>query len=86
MHGLYRLLACFAMLLTAGSAFLVAFFAIWQLRSRWRFLLLLYPLAMSLALVYFGEHYVIDTIMGAVAAGVAMAGCWWWERRAAAQR
>jgi membrane-associated phospholipid phosphatase len=66
--------------LHAGIAFLVAFFAIWRLHAWWRWLLLAYPLAMSLALVYFAEHYVIDTIMGALAAGVAMGACAWWER------
>ena len=37
---------------------------------------------MSLALVYSAEHYLIDAIMGAVIAVLAMVGCAWWERRA----
>lgn len=32
--------------------------------SRWRYLLVLYPLTMGFALVYLGEHYVIDLIAG----------------------
>jgi hypothetical protein len=67
--------------LHAGIAFLVAFYAIARLRGAWRWLLLLYPVAMSVALVYASEHYVIDTIMGAFIAGLAMLGCASWERR-----
>ena len=40
--------------------------------SAWRWLLLLYPVAMSLALIYSAEHYLIDAIMGAVIAALAM--------------
>ncbi len=67
--------------LHAGIAFLIAFYAIWRLSTRWRWLLLLYPIAMSTALVYFAEHYVIDAVAGAAVAGLAMIGCWLWERR-----
>lgn len=70
--------------LHAGIAFLVAFYAIWRLSSRWRWLLLLYPVAMSLALVYFAEHYVIDAIAGGLLAAVVMVGCRRWERTRAA--
>jgi hypothetical protein len=70
--------------LHAGIAFLVAFWAISRLRARWRWLLLAYPLAMSLALVYFAEHYVVDTIVGAVLAGLVMVVVGRWERRRAA--
>jgi hypothetical protein len=70
--------------LHAGIAFLVVFYAIWRLRSPLRWLLLLYPLAMSLALVYFAEHYVVDAIAGALVAGAVMVGCKAWEDRRAA--
>ncbi len=69
--------------LHAGITFLIAFYAITRLRGRWRYLVLLYPVAMSTVLVYSGEHYVIDAIMGAVIAVLAMVGCSWWERRRA---
>lgn len=69
--------------LHAGMAFLVVFFAIWKLRSAWRWLLLLYPVAMSATLVYSGEHYVVDCLAGAGIAGLAMALTAWWERRRA---
>ncbi|MGI8759740.1 MAG: phosphatase PAP2 family protein [Jatrophihabitantaceae bacterium] len=46
-----------------------------QLHSRRRYLLLLYPAAMGLTLVYTGEHYVLDLVVGAgyaLAADAAM--------------
>ena len=67
--------------LHAGIAFLVAFFGSSRgchFAVRW--LLLAYPLAMSLALTYFAEHYVIDAIMGAVIAALAMVIGAWWDR------
>lgn len=68
--------------LHAGIAFLIAFYAISRLRSPLRWLLILYPLAMSTALVYFGEHYVVDTIAGAALALLVLVGCSAYERRA----
>lgn len=50
--------------LHAGFAALIALFIGRRLHSRWRWLLALYPLAMGLALVYAGEHYVIDIVAG----------------------
>lgn len=70
--------------LHAGIAFLVVFWFLSRLHSRWRYLLLLYPLAMSLALTYFAEHYVIDAIAGAALAGLVMVAVGRWERRRAA--
>lgn len=70
--------------LHAGIAFLVAFWFVTRLGSPWRWLLLLYPLAMSLALTYFAEHYVIDAVCGAALALLVMVGVGRWERRRAA--
>ena len=66
--------------LHAGTAFLVAFYAIYKLRSNWRWVVLLYPMLMSLGLVYDGEHYVIDIIAGAAVAYVVHRGSLYWER------
>lgn len=66
--------------LHAGTACLVAFYGISMLRSRLRWLLLLYPLTMTVALVYFGEHYVVDALAGAALAGVVMIASRQWER------
>jgi membrane-associated phospholipid phosphatase len=66
--------------LHGGLAMLVALYAITRLRSPWRWLLVAYPLLMGVALVYAGEHYVIDILAGWLLAAVVMAGCGWWER------
>ena len=66
--------------LHAGIAFLIAIYGIQRLRvPRWRWLLLLYPLAMSTALVYYGEHYVVDVLAGGLLAAVVLLGCQLWE-------
>jgi membrane-associated phospholipid phosphatase len=68
------------------SAFcaLVAFFLWSRVRRRWlRPLLLLYPLAMGIALMSTGEHYFFDVLLGWIYAGLVMAGWAWWERRRA---
>jgi membrane-associated phospholipid phosphatase len=65
--------------LHAGIAFLIALYAIQRWRSPARWLMLAYPLAMSVALVYFGEHYVIDVVAGALLAVVVLVGCKVWE-------
>jgi membrane-associated phospholipid phosphatase len=60
---------------------------LWKLVPRWaRPLLAVYPPLMSLALVYSGEHYVVDCIAGWVYAVAAFAAVNWaferWARRA----
>lgn len=80
MHGMGNKIAAMPSLHT-GIAALVAFWAISRLRSPWRWLLLLYPVAMGVALCYFGEHYVIDEIAGVAVAGVVMLAWAWRDRR-----
>jgi membrane-associated phospholipid phosphatase len=70
--------------LHAGIAFLVAFWFVSRLHSPYRWLLLLYPLVMSLSLVYFAEHYAVDVLVGGVLAAVVMVAVGRWERRRAA--
>ena len=72
--------------LHAGTAALVAFFAISRLRSPWRFAFLLYPVAMGFMLVYYGEHYVVDIVAGYLLAGFIMWACANWERGGALRR
>jgi membrane-associated phospholipid phosphatase len=67
--------------LHAAVAFLVALYAVQRLTSRWRWLFMLYPLTMSFALVYLGEHYVTDVLAGAACAAAVAAACTAWERR-----
>jgi membrane-associated phospholipid phosphatase len=45
-------------------AVLVALMIASRLRTRWRYLLALYPVAMGVTLVYTGEHYVLDLVAG----------------------
>ena len=66
--------------LHAGISFLVVLYAIQRLRSPWRWALVAYPLTMSFALVYDGEHYVIDILAGAALALAVLAACSFWER------
>lgn len=65
--------------LHAGMTVLIAAYAVQRLRTRWRWLLLAYPVAMSTALVYYGEHYVIDVLAGALLAALVLVGCKVWE-------
>lgn len=66
--------------LHTGVAVMVALYVVYRLSSPWRWLALLYPVAMGTALVYLGEHYVTDLLGGVVLAVVVLAGCGRWER------
>ena len=70
---------------TAYAMMAVAFF-LPMVAKRWWPLLLAYPLAMTFTLVYTGEHYVADVLVGwlyvgGVFAGVGYAERWWARRR-----
>jgi membrane-associated phospholipid phosphatase len=70
---------------TAFALFVVAFF-LTTTRKRWWPLLLSYPLAMTFTLVYSGEHWVIDVLVGWAYVGltfvaVGLAERWWAARR-----
>jgi membrane-associated phospholipid phosphatase len=67
--------------LHVAFAALVAIFVATRIRSKWRRLAYLYPVAMGFTLVYTGEHYVLDLVVGvayAVAAHLVMNR---WEAR-----
>jgi hypothetical protein len=66
--------------LHTGVATLIALYGIWRLTSPYRWLLLLYPLAMGTTLVYFGEHYVVDLLAGVLLACLVMAVMPFYER------
>jgi hypothetical protein len=71
--------------LHAGTACLVALFAVSRLRSSWRWATLLYPLMMGFTLIYYGEHYVVDVLAGYALALLVHAGVTRWERRRSAR-
>jgi len=52
--------------LHTAFATIIALFLAQQFRSAWRWLFLLYPLLMGLALVYLAEHYVVDVVAGVI--------------------
>jgi len=71
---------------TAFALFVVVFF-LGTTRRRWWPLLLTYPLAMTFTLVYSGEHYVIDVLVGWAYVGltflaVGLGERWWAARKA----
>ncbi len=80
LHGVGNPVAAMPSLHTGISA-LIALYAVQRLRSRWRWVLLAYPVAMGTALVYFGEHYVIDVVAGIALAALVLWACERWERR-----
>ena len=61
----------------------MAIHGVQRLRNPLRWLLLAYPAAMSLALVYFAEHYVIDVVAGGLLALAVTVAVGRWERRLA---
>jgi membrane-associated phospholipid phosphatase len=71
--------------LHSGFAMLVVAFFFSRVRRRWIPLLLLYPLAMTFSLVYSGEHYVIDVLVGwsyvLITLLVVGSAERWWRRR-----
>ena len=69
--------------LHTAFAVLVAIAIGWRFRSRWRWLLALYPTAMGLTLVYCGEHYVLDVLAGVLYAVAVHLGLNAWEQRRA---
>jgi len=69
--------------LHTAFALLVVVFFFDRVRKRWWPLLLTYPLAMTFTLVYTGEHYVIDVLVGWLYVGLTLVvtglGERWWR-------
>ena len=72
------------------AAFPVLVFCIvWYLWPKFGWLSVLYPIGMNFSVVYMGEHYVIDVLVGGVYGAAAFAAVWlapgwvhrWWQRR-----
>ncbi len=72
--------------LHTAYATIITLFAIATLRSRLRWVMLLYPVAMGVSLVYLGEHYVVDLLAGVVYALVVHLLVSRWERRRAVRQ
>ncbi len=69
--------------LHVAFATLVAIFIAGRIRSRWRYLMVLYPIAMGFTLVYSGAHYVLDLVAGVLYAVVVHVLLNRWEARRA---
>jgi membrane-associated phospholipid phosphatase len=67
--------------LHAGYTMLICLFLWPRLDGRWRPLLVAYPIGMALSLIYLGEHYLIDILLGwAYAAATILIVNWGAER------
>jgi membrane-associated phospholipid phosphatase len=76
--------------LHAAYTMLICLFLWPRVDRRWRPLLVAYPIGMGLSLIYLGEHYLIDILLGWIYAAVAVfAVNWgferWGERRGGAE-
>ncbi|HEY2792093.1 MAG TPA: phosphatase PAP2 family protein, partial [Micromonosporaceae bacterium] len=57
----------------SAYALMIVCFFLPTVRKRWWPLLLAYPLAMTFTLVYSGEHYITDVLMGWLYVGITFA-------------
>jgi membrane-associated phospholipid phosphatase len=82
-QGTVNLVAAIPSLHAAYAAMIAVFF--WPLiRRRWlRPLLLIHPALMLFTIVYGGEHYAVDALVGYAVVAVACGGWSWSERRRA---
>lgn len=63
--------------------FAVTFLLFWvalEFGKPWRILAAIYALSMALALVYMGEHYVVDVIAGGTVTSIGWLTAGWWIR------
>lgn len=55
---------------------MLVFLVLWRVFPRWGWVSVIYPLVMAFAVVYMGEHYVIDVLVGFVYALAAFTIVW----------
>jgi membrane-associated phospholipid phosphatase len=67
--------------LHAAYSTLIAIFTIKLFKTRWKWLVLIYPFAIYFGTVYMGEHYLIDELAGGLYAVGAYAASPWVERK-----
>jgi membrane-associated phospholipid phosphatase len=57
----------------------------WKIQPRWGWATIVYPLLMDFAVVYLGEHYVIDVLAGTLYGALSYWAVWvlpdWWRKR-----
>jgi hypothetical protein len=51
--------------------------------SRWRWLGIAMPVAMTASVMGTANHYVVDWVIGCAIAAACFAAAWWWQRRTA---
>ena len=66
--------------LHTAYATMITLFVLANVSSRWRWTIVPYPVIMAVSLVYLGEHYVIDVLVGILYAVVVEAALRRWER------
>jgi hypothetical protein len=71
--------------LHAAEAALVCVFGWPFVRRRWRPVLALYPLVMGFTLVFGGDHFVLDVLLGWAVVALVMVGARRFERHRASQ-
>jgi membrane-associated phospholipid phosphatase len=72
--------------LHAGYTMLICLFLWPRVNRRWRPLLVAYPLGMAFSLIYLGEHYLIDILLGWAYAGATILIVNWGAERWAKRR
>src|SRR5262249_11153718 len=72
--------------LHAGYTMLICLFLWPRIDKRWRPLLVAYPIGMGLSLIYLGEHYAIDIVLGWLYAAATILIVNWGAERLAERR
>jgi membrane-associated phospholipid phosphatase len=62
---------------------MLVWLVLWHTWPRWGWLAIIYPLAMATTVLYTGDHYVIDILVGWTFAFAAFGAVWWREHNKA---